>query len=144
MQVVDAPRRRLSSTGEWLTAIVLLVGTLSVGLLIVRELRVTPAASASASATDPASSSPTAVPADAVSVPTLMVGGDREIKVGDRADDALAQLGASVTLVKQTQERGPIGAREIRSYQLAGTRFILVFEPFERRGEPRVAAIYLQ
>jgi len=40
--------------------------------------------------------------------------------------------------------RGPLGAREIRSYQLAGTKFILVFEPFERRGEPRVAAIYLQ
>ena len=29
---------------------------------------------------------------------------------------------------------------EIRSYELSGTRFILVFEPFERSGEPRVAA----
>ena len=83
-------------------------------------------------------------PADAVSVPTLMAGGAHEIKVGDRAADALTQLGAAVNLVKQTEERGPIGPREIRSYQLAGTRFILVFEPFERRGEMRVAAIYLQ
>jgi len=49
-----------------------------------------------------------------------------------------------VTLVNQTLERGPIGTREIRSYQLGGTRFIMVFEPFERQGEPRVAAIYLQ
>jgi len=142
MQVIDAPRRRISFGGEWLTAVLFLVATLLVGLLIVRELRVAPAAVAGA--TEPASSSVAAVPADAVSVPTLMVGGDHEIKVGDRAADALAQLGGSVTLVKQTNERGPIGAREIRAYQLAGTRFILVFEPFERRGELRVAAIYLQ
>ena len=141
MHVIDAPRSRISFTGEWLTAAVLLLGTLLVGLLIVRELRVVPSA---AGATEPVSSSATAVPADAVSVPTLMVGGVHEIKVGDRAADALGQLGSSVTLVKQTVERGPIGTREIRSYQLAGTQFILVFEPFERRGELRVAAIYLQ
>ena len=140
MQVIDAPRHRLSFGGEWLTAVVFLVGTLLVGLLIVRELRVVPAAVPA----QRASSSAAAVPADAVSVPTLMAGGAHEIKVGDRAADALTQLGAAVNLVQQTEERGPIGPREIRSYQLSGTRFILVFEPFERRGELRVAAIYLQ
>src|SRR2546425_2881765 len=140
MHVIDAPRSRVSFTGEWLTAAVLLVGTVLVGLLIVRELRVAPAAAGS---TEPVSSA-TAVPADAVSVPTLMVGGAHEIKVGDRAADALGHLRTSVTLVNQTLERGPIGTREIRSYQLGGTRFIMVFEPFERQGEPRVAAIYLQ
>src|SRR5262245_50766523 len=112
MQVIDAPRPRLSFTGEWLTAALLLVGTLLVGLLIVRELRVAPAAISP----EPASSSATAVPADAVSVPTLMVGGSHEIKVGDRAADALKQLVAPVTLVKQTTERGPSGTREIRQY----------------------------
>jgi len=141
MQVIDAPRHRISFTSEWLTAVVLLLGTLLVGLLIVRELRVVP--TPVSGSTEPASPVP-AVPADAVSVPTRMVGGDREIKVGDPAADALTQLGPSVTLVKQTEEHGPIGTREIRSYQLAGTRFIIVFEPFERRGELRVAAIYLQ
>lgn len=141
MQVIDAQRPRFSFTGEWLTAALFLIGTLLVGLLIVRELRVAPPPSAQ---TDPASSSVAAVPPDAVSVPTLMVGGAHEIKVGDRAAEALKQLVAPVTLVKQTVERGPIGNREVRSYQLAGTQFILVFEPFERKGEPRVAAIYLQ
>jgi len=141
MQVIDAPRYRLGFTGEWLTAALLLIGTLLVGLLIVRELRVAPDA---ATSPEPAPSSATAVPADAVSVPTLMVGGSHEIKVGDRAADALKQLVSPVTLVKQTAERGPIGAREIRLYQLAGTQFIVVFEPFERKGELRVAAIYLQ
>src|SRR2546427_6351719 len=123
MHVTDARRSRVSFPGEWLTAAVLLVGTVLVGLLIVRELRVAPAAAGSPEAV---SSSATAVPADAVSVPTLMVGGAHEIKVGDRAADALSQLGSSVTLVKQTVERGPIGPRENSSYQLAGTQFILV------------------
>jgi hypothetical protein len=141
MQVINAPRPRLGFTVEWLTAALLLVGTLLVGLLIIRELRVTPPPAAQ---TEPPSSSATAVPVDAVSVPTLMVGGAHEIKVGDRASEAFKQLVSPVTLVKQSVERGPIGTREIRSYQLAGTQFILVFEPFERQGELRVAAIYLQ
>ena len=48
------------------------------------------------------------------------------------------------TLVSQAEEQGPLGVREVRAYQLAGTKFILVFEPFERRGAPRVATlIYL-
>jgi hypothetical protein len=141
MQVADPPRPRFSSTSEWLTAAVFLLGTLLVGLLIVRELRVTPPAATSAPSSLPAVP---AVPPDAVSVPTLMVGGAHEIKVGDRATDAQRQLGSAVKLVKQTVEQGPIGTREIRSYQLATTEFIIVFEPFERRGEMRVAAIYLQ
>jgi len=143
MQVVDAPpRTRVGFAGDWVTAVVLLAGTLLVCLLIVRELRVT--SRPPAAAPEPAASSVAAVPADAVSVPTLMPGGDHEIKVGDRAADALAHLGPAVTLMKKVEERGPIGLREIRTYQLAGITFILVFEPFERQGEPRVAAIYLQ
>ena len=140
MQVVDPPRPRFSFSSEWLTAAVFLIGTVLVGLMIVREVRVAPAAATP----EPAVSSVPAVPADAVSVPTLMVDGAHEIKVGDRASDAQSQLGSSVKLLKQTVEQGPIGTREIRSYQLASTEFIIVFEPFERRGEMRVAAIYLQ
>jgi len=140
MPVVDPPRPRFRFSSEWLTAAVFLIGTVLVGLLIVRELRVTP----TAATPDPVPSSVPAIPTDAVSVPTLMVGGFREIKVGDRAIDALAELGSSVKLLKQTVEQGPIGTREIRSYQLSSTQFIIVFEPFERRGELRVAAIYLQ
>ena len=140
MQVVDPPRPRFSFSSEWLTAALFLAGTVLVGLLIVRELRVVPAAATP----DPTPSSVPAIPPDAVSVPTLVVGGFRELKVGDRAIDALAQLGSSVSLLKQTTEQGPIGTREIRTYQLSSTQFIVVFEPFERKGELRVAAIYLQ
>ena len=40
-------------------------------------------------------------------------------------------------------DRGSLGERLTRFYEYAGARFILVFEPFERNGEMRVAAIYL-
>ena len=140
--MIDTTRTRLSFTGEWLTAALFLVATLVVAVLVVRELRTRPQGVA---ASRPAGGAPTAatVPADAVSVPTLTLG-TKEIRVGDLETDALARLDASVRLLKQSTEVGPLGERSIRSYQLSGTSFILVFEPFERRGTPRVAAIYLQ
>jgi hypothetical protein len=139
---MEVTRTPPSISGDWLIAAALLGATFLVGVLVVRELRVAPRAVAAA--TEAASATSVSVPSDAVSVPTLMLGAGNEIRVGDARGDALARLDAAVTLVKQAEERGPLGAREIRAYQLAGTKFILVFEPFERRGAPRVAAIYLQ
>jgi hypothetical protein len=119
-----------------------LVVSLLVVVLIVRELRTTPA---SVPGITPATiTTSAAVPADAVSVPMLMLAEAQELRVGDRADDAMARLGPKVTLLSKVTERGPLGGREVRSYQLAATRFIVVLEPFERAGEPRVAGIYLQ
>lgn len=139
--MLEATRTRLSFTGEWLIAAVFLAATLVVCVLVVRELRVAPQAFDSAAG----SPAPVAtVPPDAVSVPTLTLGEGNEIRVGDRTADALARLDPAVKLVSRSVERGPVGPREIRSYQLAGTSFLLVFEPFERQGEPRVAAIYLR
>ena len=139
---MEATRPRPSLSGDWFIAAALLAATLLVGVLVVRELR--GASRAVAGAAEPATPANVAVPPDAVSVPTLLLGAGNEIRVGDARPEALARLDASVTLVSQAEERGPLGMREIRSYQLAGTKFILVFEPFERRGAPRVAAIYLQ
>jgi hypothetical protein len=139
---MEATRPRSRVSGDWLIAAALLGATLLVGVLVVRELRVAPRPTAGTP--EPVSATSVSVPADAVSVPTLMLGTGNEIRVGDVRDDALARVGAAVTLVKQVEEHGPLGVREIRTYQLAGTSFILVFEPFERRGAPRVAAIYLQ
>jgi hypothetical protein len=79
------------------------------------------------------------VPPEAVSVPTLVLGAGSVIHVGEARTAAAASLTA-VTLVKRTEERGPLGAREVPSDQ----GFTLVFEPFERQGEARVAASYLQ
>jgi hypothetical protein len=139
---MEVTRTPSSISGDWLIAAALLAATFLVGALVVRELRVAPRAVAATS--EPVSATSVSVPSDAVSVPTLMLGSGNEIRVGDARGDALTRLGAAVALVKQVEERGPLGSREIRVYQLAGTKFILVFEPFERRGAPRVAAIYLQ
>jgi hypothetical protein len=106
---------------------------LIVALLFVREIRVAPRALESAA--EPAAS----VPTDAVSVPSIVVMPDREIRVGDAKPDTLLKL-ESQTLVKRTEERGPLGVRDVRTY----ADFTLVFEPFERTGEQRVAAIYVQ
>lgn len=137
---MEVTRTRFSSTGEWVTTTLFLAATLVVGALIVRELRVAPQAFSAAS---PDAATAT-VPPEAVSVPALMLDPTHEIRVGDRLADALARLDPAVGLVKQTTERGPLGAREVRTYEVGGTRFLLVAEPFERRGELRIAAIYLQ
>jgi hypothetical protein len=133
---------RLRFRGEWLTAAAFLAATLVVGSLVVRELRGAPQAFSDGREESFVTS--VGVPAEAVSVPKLMLGEANEIRVGDRADAAAARLDSLVVLIKTVVERGPLGPREVRSYELSGTRFILVLEPFERRGEPRVAAIYLQ
>jgi hypothetical protein len=139
---MDATRTRPGFAGDWLMAAAFLAGSLLVAVLIVRELRSTPA---SVPGITPATTTTSAaVPADAVSVPTLMLAEAQELRVGDRAADAIARVGQKVTLLSKITERGPLGDREVRSYQLAATRFIVVLEPFERGGESRVAAIYLQ
>jgi hypothetical protein len=135
---MDATRTRLSFLADRVwdylhraaapAAIVLLV---VVAALLVRELRV---ARSIAAAAEPASAAE-----EVVSVPALVLSPGREIRVGDAKPDTLANVQAQ-TLVKRTEERGAFGAREVRAY--AG--FTLVFEPFERAGEPRVAAIYVQ
>ena len=140
--MTHATRVRLSSAGDWLTAVLFFAGTVLLALLIVRELRGSPRAFSSTPA--PSAATAPAVPSEAVSIPTLLVDAVHEIRVGDRAIDALSHLGAGVTLVKRISERGPLGSRDVRFYQLAGTTFILVLEPFERHGELRLAAIYLQ
>jgi hypothetical protein len=137
----DATRTRFSVTGEFLVAAAFLIATVVIGALVVRELRVAPRAFA---ASDQLSATSDSVPPDAVSVPALMLGEANQIRVGDRVDEAVARLGPGVKLVAQSVAQGLLGPREIRSYDLSGTKFILVLEPFERRGEPRVAAIYLR
>ena len=131
---------RFTSAFEWGVAALFLFATLVVGSLIVRELRTSPLAPIAEPA---ASVQPAAVPARAISVPVLMLFDGKEIRVGDTVDRVTSLLG---TLGQSTQivDRGALGDRLTRSYEHAGTRFVLVFEPFERRGAPRVAAIYIQ
>ncbi len=109
-------------------------------LLIVRELRVAPQALAASA--EPATVASMALPADAVSIPTLALDGHL-LKVGDPAAAADASLPASAVR-RSAWDDGVVGRREIRTYQLGGELITVVLEPFETRGALRVAAIYLR
>ena len=138
-------RFRLAPVFEWLVAAAFLSATLAVASLIVRELRTPPQISgASDQAARPiVATVPSAVPARAVSVPVLPFIDGKEIRVGETVSAVAARLGRAAEVGRQEVDRGALGERLTRFYEYAGARFIVVFEPFERNGEARVAAIYL-
>jgi hypothetical protein len=142
---MDASRVRLGSLFDWIVAGVFLAATCAVGVLIVSELRSvgrqapTPTEKREFPAVLPAS-----VPARAISVPVLMLLDGKQIRQGDSLDQVTALLGRESEVGTQTIDQGPLGERLVRSYEHAGTRFILVFEPFERNGPLRVTSIYIQ
>ena len=128
-------RDRVSDHVEWAVAAAILAVAVLLGSLLVRELRFAPWSSDSPA--QPAVSP--VMPREAMSVPALMLAAGREVHVGEPRADAVASL-RGLALLNRTEERGPLGSREVRSYQ----GLTLVFEPFERAGDPRVAAIYLR
>jgi len=137
------PRFPLAPVFEWVVAALFLIATFAVGSMIVRELRPTPVVQAVPAARPVIASIPAAVPARAVSVPLLPFLDGKEVRVGETVSAVAARLGRSAESGRQEVDRGSLGERLTRFYEYAGSRFILVFEPFERNGEMRVAAIYL-
>lgn len=133
---------RLSAAAEWLVAAVFLAATLWVSVMIVGELRPDPAVRA-APAQAPAVSVPPAVPARAVSVPVLALADGIELRIGQTLAAISSQLGRAAESGRQEVDQGLLGERLTRFYEFQGTSFILVFEPAERRGEPKLIAIYL-
>jgi hypothetical protein len=129
---------------EWLVAAAFLAATVAVGSLIVRGLSSpAPMRAAQPDARAPLPSMPSSIPARAVSVPVLPFLDGKEIRVGDTASAVAARLGRAAESGRTEVDRGALGERLTRFYEYGGSRFILVFEPFERNGEPRVMAIYL-
>jgi hypothetical protein len=136
-------RLHLGPTVEWLVALLFLLSTLGVASLIVRELKTAPRVLQPAGLVEPATALPAAVPARAVSVARLMLLEGPQIRVGDslaRVDQIVPWPAASG---RQVVDRGALGERVTRFYTHQGTSFVVVFEPFEREGTLRVAAIYL-
>ena len=145
---MDALRLRTASrfgpVVEWLIAAAFLFATLAVASLIVRELRApAPVRAAQPAARPQPASLPPAVPARAVSVPVLPFLDGKEVRLGETAAVVAARLGRAAESGRQDVDRGSLGERLTRFYEYGGVRFILVFEPFERNGEPRVVGIYL-
>jgi hypothetical protein len=138
------PRFRLAPVFEWVVAALFLIATLAVGSMILRELSPSQPVRGSAPAARPlVASIPAAVPHRAVSVPLLPFLDGKEIRIGESVSAVAARLGRAAEIGRQEIDRGSLGERLTRFYEYAGSRFILVFEPFERNGEARVAAIYL-
>ena len=135
---------RFGPVVEWLVAAAFLLATIAVGSLIVRELRVTaPARAQQPSARPLVTTIPASIPARAVSVPVLPFLDGKEVRVGETAAAVASRLGRAAESGRQEVDRGALGERLTRFYEYGGSRFIIVFEPFERNGEPRVIAIYL-
>ena len=145
MDAVRAPvRLRLAPIVEWMIAAGFLCATVLVASLVVRELRGPARIMAETPAARPlVASMPAAVPPRAVSVPVLPFIDGKEIRVGQTAAFVASNLGRAAESGRQEVDRGTLGERLTRFYEYAGSKFIVVFEPFERNGEPRVAAIYL-
>ena len=145
MDAVRAPVRvRLAPVVEWMIAAGFLFATVLVASLVVRELRGPSRIMAEPPAARPlVVSMPAAVPPRAVSVPVLPFIDGKEIRVGQTAAFVASNLGRAAESGRQEVDRGTLGERLTRFYEYAGSKFIVVFEPFERNGEARVAAIYL-
>src|SRR5687767_11638413 len=134
---------RLGPVVEWLIAAAFLCATIAVGSLIVQGLRSPAPPRPSQAARPVVTSIPSAVPARAVSVPVLPFLDGKEIRVGETASTVASRLGRAAESGRQEVDRGNLGERLTRFYEYGGSRFIVVFEPFERNGEPRVIGIYL-
>jgi hypothetical protein len=137
------PRFPLAPVFEWVVAALFLVATVVVGSMILRQLTPTPSVRVIPAARPVIASIPAAVPPRAVSVPVLPFLDGKEVRIGETVSVVAARLGRAAESGRQEVDRGSLGERLTRFYEYAGSRFILVFEPFERNGEVRVAAIYL-
>jgi hypothetical protein len=139
---MDALRLRLASVLEWGVAAAFLAATVAVGSLILQGVR-GPTRIAAAELPPPVAAIPAAVPAAAVSVPVLPFRDGKEIRIGHTATAVISTLGRSAESGREESDRGRLGQRLTRFYEYGGFRFIVVYEPFERNGEPRITAIYL-
>ena len=134
---------RFGPVVEWVIAAAFLCGTVAVASLIVQELRA-PIPTRPAAAPRPlVTSLPSAVPSRSVSVQVLPFLDGKEIRVGETASAVAARLGRAAESGRQDVDRASFGERLTRFYEYGGTRFIVVFEPLERNGEPRISGIYL-
>jgi|SRR5690242_18735321 hypothetical protein len=141
---MDALRVRVAPVVEWIVAAAFLAATLLVASLILGVLHAPrPVLRAATVARPVLSGTPAVIPDRAVSVPVLPFRDGREVRVGDTASAVAERLGRAAEEGRQYTDQGSLGERLTRFYEYGGLRFILVFEPFERNGEPRVAAIYL-
>ncbi len=141
---MDASRLRLGPAAEWTVAVLFLVATLGVTILIVREM--TTIGAPARGVAQPASPSvvPAGLPALSIPVPVLRLPDNRELRLGDTLEKVSSVLGREAETGAQVVEQGRTGTRLTKGYEYGRIRFTIVFEPFEKNGEFRIAGIYVQ
>jgi hypothetical protein len=141
---MDATRFRFGAVVEWAVAAAAIVAVVALGSFAEREVRtvtaVTPVIAREAAS--PHIVTPAAIPPGSVSIPILVLSDGKEISVGDTLSDVRTKLGRSAEIGTPVTERVPHGERATATYEHSGIRFRLVFEPFDKGAEPRVAGIY--
>jgi hypothetical protein len=137
-------RVRFVSLLEWAVAAAMLAAVAAAGSFAVRHARPVHALQpVIARQTLPDPPVPAGVPSRAVSVPVLLLADGTAVRVGEGLEAVTQRLGGALETRPHSLERSPNGERVTRFYAHAGSRFVLVFEPFERDRGPRLAAIYL-
>lgn len=141
---MEATRLRFGSILEWALAAAVVSGAAMLISVAVGELRqirpVVPVVAGDA----PVADMPDGVPPRSVSVPMLLLGNGREIRIGDRAAEVAARLGDVPQVLSESLDRSDIRDRVTRFYNHLGTQFVLVFEDVGRNADLKVAAIYLR
>src|SRR5687768_12758935 len=141
---MEATRVRFGSILEWLLAAAFVVGIATLVSIVFSEIRnvrpVVPVIAGEA----PVDDMPAGVPPRSVSVPMLLLGNGREVRLGDRAAEVAARLGDAPQIISESLDRSELRQRVTRFYNHLGTQFVLVFEDIERNADLKVAAIYLR
>ena len=134
--------RRLGAFLEWVVAAVTVVAVLAAGAIVMRQVRTvtTVIPAIAVEAPSPLIAAPAAIPPGAISLPVLVFADGKEVRVGETLSAVVSRFGrgAGAPVV----ERAPNGERVTRAYEYGGRLFQLVFEPFAKDEEPRLAAIY--
>jgi hypothetical protein len=141
---MEATRIRFGSILEWGLAAPVGAAAATLISVAVEELRqirpIVPVIAGEAPVTDV----PDGVPPRSVSVPMLLLGNGREIRVGDRAAELAARFGGAPQIISESLDPSDVRRRVTRFYNHLGTQFVLVFEDVERNADLTVAAIYLR
>jgi len=141
---LDIKHSRLGGAAEWLVALAFLIATVLVAALIVREMRAVRTAPPRPLTAPSRAAAPAGASDHAIEVPSLLLADGRQVRQGDTLEQVASQLGSSCRVGTDVVEEGPLGSRITRACEHAGAKFVLVFEPYERNGTPRVTAIYLR
>ena len=141
---MEATRVRFGSILEWLLAAAFMAVAAALLSIAAGEFRSVPAVIPVIAGEIPVNDTPAGLPPRSVSVPMLLLGNGRDVRIGDRVADVAARLGDTAQMISESLDRTDVRARVTRFYNHFGTQFVLVFEDAGQDADLKVSAIYLR